>query len=207
MRTAHVLEEIETADVVVSQSDFGRSTYLAGGVAAGKVVALPLGVDTSLFCPGPRPSVGGPLRVLYVGSVCIRKGVQYLLEAFQQLPPEVATLTVVGVSRSELPAIYREADVMVLPSLCDSFGQVVVEALACGTPVIATTDCGAMPRQGVDGLVVPPGDTQALTAAIHQLAKDRDLLHDMGERAPQGVRTWEDFQADLLDLALRTVKS
>jgi glycosyltransferase involved in cell wall biosynthesis len=171
--------------------------------------------------------------VLYVGSICIRKGVQYLLEALEQLPPEVATLTVVGlmheefvsiwnravpphqarvvwkggVSRSELPAIYREADVMVLPSLCDSFGQSVIEALACGTPVIATTNCGALPRPGVDGLVVPPGDSQALAAAIHQLWDDRGLLHSMVERAPEGVRTWGDFQADVLDLALRTVKS
>jgi glycosyltransferase involved in cell wall biosynthesis len=149
-----------------------------------------------------------------------------------QLAPEAARLTLVGtiqdeftsiwkrmaptlgtrvewrgsVSRADLPIIYREFDVTVLPSLCDSFGQVVLESLACGTPVIATTNCGAQPRPGVDGLVVPPGNMQALAAAIHQLWDDRDLLYQMSERAPAAVRTWEDFQADFLDLVAHLVR-
>src|SRR5439155_23337153 len=122
-----------------------------------------LGIDKSVFHPIRRLHDGKtPLRILYVGSLSVRKGVQYLLAAMRELPPEVAELKLVGVmhdefasvwkrmaaplqsriawkgdvSRVDLPEIYRASDVMVLPSLCDSFGQVVLESLACGTPVI-----------------------------------------------------------------------
>jgi glycosyltransferase involved in cell wall biosynthesis len=228
-----VMEETDIADVVITQSDFGRSTYISAGVPSERVVPLPLGVDKSLFYPIPRlRAKKGPLRVLYVGSLSVRKGVHHLLASMRQLSPEVATLTLVGdmhdefvsvwkrmtlplqgrvslkpaVLRAELPTLYREADVMVLPSICDSFGQVVIESLACGTPVIATTTCGAQPRPGLDGLVVSPGDAQALAAAIQHLWEDRDLLDGMSALAPEGVRTWEDFQIDFLDLALQTVR-
>jgi glycosyltransferase involved in cell wall biosynthesis len=228
-----VRQEIDATDLVITQSEFARSTYLAAGVPSDKVVAVPLGIDKSLFHPVPRSRKGDtPLQLLYVGMLSIRKGIQHLLAAMQQLPPEVAELTLVGtmheefvpiwkrmaplfrsrvswkggVARTDLPALYRVADVMVLPSLCDSFGQVVLEALACGTPVIATANCGAQPRPGVDGLVVPAGNSEALTHAIHQLWENRDLLSRMSLLAPEGVRTWQDFQSDFLDLTAHLVR-
>jgi glycosyltransferase involved in cell wall biosynthesis len=230
---SNVLKEIDTADLVVSQSDFGRSTYCSAGVPCEKVATLALGVDTSFFHPAPKVRVaGGPLRVLYVGSLAVRKGVHHLLAAIQLLPDDVARLTLVGTMRKEflpiwrrmapamknrahwrggiahanLPAVYREADVVVLPSLCDSFGQVVVEALACGTPVIATTNCGALPRPEIDGLIVAPGDPQSIAKAIQRLRIDTDLLHRMARRAPEGVRTWGEFQTDFLAIAMRIVR-
>jgi glycosyltransferase involved in cell wall biosynthesis len=230
---ADVLEETAAADLVITQSEFGQSTYRAAGIPTAKIVTLPLGIDKSVFYPTTRRSRQrqDPLRVLFVGSLSVRKGIHNLLEAMAQLTSQAITLTLVGtihdeftsiwtrmapplgtriewrggVSRSDLPSIYREFDVTVLPSLCDSFGQVVLESLACGTPVIATSNCGAQPRPGVDGLVVPPGNVEALATAIHQLWKDPDLLCQMSERAPAGVRTWEEFQTDFLDLAARLV--
>jgi glycosyltransferase involved in cell wall biosynthesis len=105
----------------------------------------------------------GPLKVLYAGGINLRKGLPFLVDAVRTLHPH-ATLTLVGsldpdvksclagthtfatvlppVSKLKLRDIYRAHDILVLPSLGDSFGFVAMEAMACGLPVIVTTHCG-----------------------------------------------------------------
>lgn len=83
---------------------------------------------------------------------------------------------------SDLPALYRSADIYVQPSLIEPFGMATLEAMACGLPVVASDTGGLsdLVEEGVNGLLVPPGDSEALARALRSLIADRDLRHRMG---------------------------
>lgn len=105
------------------------------------------------------------------------------------------------VSREAVGAFYSQADVFVLPSSYEPFGIVFAEAMSFGLPVIAA-NAGGVPElveHGVNGLLVPPGDADALASAIAALASDCRLRRRLGEgshRKSKGLNTWEDcFQA------------
>jgi glycosyltransferase involved in cell wall biosynthesis len=92
----------------------------------------------------------------------------------------------------------RRSDIFVLPSLDDSYGLVVLEAMASGLPVILTRNVGAIDivEDGVSGLVVPAGDDRALANAIGRLAADPELRSQMGRAARErvvGGRSWTDY--------------
>jgi glycosyltransferase involved in cell wall biosynthesis len=77
----------------------------------------------------------------------------------------------------------QASDVLLLPSLDEGLPTVVLEAMACGVPVVAT-DCGGVAEavtDGVEGFVVPPRDSDALTAALMRLSQKPELRKGMGE--------------------------
>ncbi len=164
---------------------------------------IPLGLDRSAFRPGtPRVASGCPV-VGYAGRLASHKGVEVLLDAVAAAPeltlklagagPDEAQLraraselgigdrvTFVGpLSQDELPDFYRTLDVLAVPSLptpgwLEQFGRVAVEAMACGVPVVAS-DSGALPDVvGGAGLLVPPGDPDALRAALRQATEPEE---------------------------------
>jgi len=166
-------QEIALADHVLTVSGLARDTYLAAGVPAERVHALPLGADLELFTPAPafdgpgdRDEADGFLFV-FCGATIRRKGFDLLLAAFDRVAAELpaARLRVVGprgdaagllagrdgarvtatgpVGQPELAAELRRADCLVLPSRNDSYGMVVAEALACGLPVLVSDMVGA----------------------------------------------------------------
>ncbi len=154
----------------------------------------------------PRPA-GAPFTLLFCGQLVHRKGVDVLAEAFGRAareeprlrlllagegPERAALARALPPGRFELrghlpwealPALYAEADALVLPSRHDGWGLVVNEALASGIPVVATTAVGAatdLLRDGEAGFLVPPADAPALTAALLAAAR---APAGMGERA------------------------
>jgi glycosyltransferase involved in cell wall biosynthesis len=196
------------AVAVVAQSRWAaRSLVEEYGVAGDRVHVLAQGADLDAFYVGPaRPAAGRPLRLLFVGADFARKGGPVLLEAFQEArtahagtveldvvtarPPAVVPEGVrvhVGLDHADdrLAALFRAADVFVLPTLSDAAPLVLGEALAAGLPVVATS-VGAAPElavDGVTGLVVPPGDVRALTGALSRLREDEELRLSMADRA------------------------
>jgi glycosyltransferase involved in cell wall biosynthesis len=104
------------------------------------------------------------------------------------------------VPRSRVIDEFRRADVFVLPTLCDSFALVHLEAMACGVPVITTPNCGSVVRDGVDGFVVPIRDAEAIADTIELLLADRALRERMGQNARARARefTWERYGERLL---------
>lgn len=162
------------------------------GSAASKASVLYNGIDTDLFSPQlPFPGHG---RLIFVGGLEPKKGLGILFRALSRLPSIAAwTLTIVGKGRlekslrsdaaslgiadrihwlgsaphNEMPKIYAEHDVLVVPSIHETFSLVCAEALACGRPVIATR-CGG-PEEVVPpfgGMLVTPNDPNALAAAL-----------------------------------------
>lgn len=179
-----------------------------------EVRVVPHGVDTRRFRPAdaPRRKAGGALRLLTVTRLVERKGLQFALEALAQLAcdrtPFEWQVAGEGNHRAALEAqarrlgladrvqflghasgerlveAYREADVFVLPSLTESFGVVLAEAMACGLPVVATR-VGGVPevvQHGENGLLVEAGSADALHGAIAAIAEDATLRARMAAR-------------------------
>jgi glycosyltransferase involved in cell wall biosynthesis len=196
---------------VVTVSDSSRQeivSYL--GVPAERVHTIPIGADTDLFAPDPAtPRVPG--RIVTTASADVPlKGLLPLIEALAKIRTERhAELVVVGsprkggrvaaaierygledavrfvsgISDAELVTELRSAQVAVVPSLYEGFSLPAVEAMACGTPLVATTG-GALPevagRDGGTALLVPPGDAGALATAAGRLLDDAGLRTRLG---------------------------
>lgn len=188
--------EWREADCILVNSDWSRDALVRRGAPVERIRVLPLAYEPSAAPPIERPRDSGPLTVLWLGSVIIRKGIQYLVEAARLLQGEPVRFQVAGpigirdeairsapasiewmgpVPRSEAEQMFRRADVFVLPTLSDGFAITQVEALAHGLPVIATPNCGAVVEEGRTGFIVPPRDPQALASAVMQFVRNRDL--------------------------------
>lgn len=192
------------ADRIVCGSAFAADALAEQGGPAECCAIVPYaGYLTGLAsASGPRPvRRDGKLRVLFVGTLQLRKGIPYLLEARRRLRNEGVTFRLVGpsllsesamrelrremevvgpVPRSEIAAHYAWADVFVLPTLSEGSANVVYEAMAAGLPVITTPNAGSVIRDGEDGLLVPIRDAGALAGAIERLAMDHGLWEGMG---------------------------
>jgi glycosyltransferase involved in cell wall biosynthesis len=195
-------EEWNEASVILCGSEFVRDSIAQSGGPVDKCKVVPYGVDPRFSLPERSPHEG-PLRVLTVGSVGLRKGSPYVLKAAQQLGGKASFRMVgpVGVSeearlqlsehvevtgavpRSEMPQQYAWADVFLLPSICEGSATVTYEALAAGLPVVCTPNTGSIVRDGEEGFIVPIRDADAIAGRIHQLAHDSDLRRAMSQEA------------------------
>ena len=194
-------EELTLADMVVAPSLFVKSSLLDAGVPEQKIEIIPYGFKTDVMELPARHGRGqGPLRVLYLGNVTLQKGVQYLLEAAKMLDARHFEFRVVGsmgvaaekiglyrdlvhfsgrVPRNQTGEYYDWADVFVLPTLCDGFAMVQLEACARGLPLIVTPNCGSIVEDGVQGFIVPPGDQVAIAERLQVLRDSPTLLERM----------------------------
>jgi starch synthase len=216
--------EPHRADVCVVASSFSRATLEEAGVPAERIRLLPLGADVRRIEFAPRPA-RGPFRVLFVGSVGQRKGIKYLLDAYERVRSANTRLVVAGpmvgsgrafeayrphaeylgrVDQARVFAEMARSHVLVLPSLFEGFGLVMVEAMAAGLPVIGSTHSAApdIIEDGVSGYVVRPDDVDALSDRLMSLARDRDLVGEMGRRAAERAREfgWDRHEDRLADL-------
>jgi starch synthase len=219
--------ELDLADVVVCASNFVKNSLIRRGLPASKLRVLPYGVTA----PTTRPSSkrqSRTLRLLYAGAIGPHKGVHHLFQALRGLPENTFHLTLAGqwipgfrnwiehrfsvpfhhagrLTAPSLSAEYRKADVLVFPALRDGFGLVLVEAMAHGLPVIASTSCAApdVIRNGVEGLIVPPSDPIRLREAIQTCLDQPHLVAAMAEAAYRLSRrlTWEQYHLQVLALS------
>jgi glycosyltransferase involved in cell wall biosynthesis len=194
--------EWQAADLILCGSEFVRAGIAQCGGPVHRCKVVPYGVD-SFFRVTERMPHPGPLRVLTVGAIGLRKGSPYVLAAARQLrhgatfrmvgqikgrPAAVAQLRVAvelcgPVPRSEMLAHFQWADVFLLPSLCEGSATVAYEALACGLPVIATPNTGTVVRDGVEGFIVPARDVDGIVQCLEKLVNDRNLLREMSRNA------------------------
>ncbi len=199
----------------------GRYRVIPNGVQLRERPANELGAS-----PPRSRDPQAPLRILFVGQAVERKGLGVLLRAFEALRDQIpATLTLVGASAAEVSHMMLDdrgvhalgkvseerkqaeldlADVVCAPSLHgESFGMVLTEAFAAATPVIASDIPGYRDvlRDGLDGLLVPPGDALALAEALRGLALEEPLRARLaasaGERAERFA--WPHVAAEVLD--------
>ena len=209
-------EEIyTTADAITVPSTFALRSYLELGVPAEKLHVIPYGVDLSHLTTADNILPSADLfDVLFAGAVSLRKGVPYLLEAFARLQHPGKRLRLAGsiepcmkqvlsrlpqqnveflgpLPRVELTRLMQRSHVLVLPSIEDGFGLVMAEAMACGCPVISSTNTGGedLYTDGREGFIVPIRDPQSIAERLQQLADEPGLQHRM--RAAALVRVQE----------------
>ena len=223
------LLEYAEADAVVIPSRFVERTFLEQGVAAEKLIRVPLSADLSRFYPTPR--LDRRFRVAFAGDFSVRKGVRYLLQAWRKLALPDAELWFMGSANETLRALLKpedqpgvtmlgpvpqerlreklsQCDVLVLPSIEDGFGMVMAQAMACGLAVLHSANTGGadLVRPGIDGFEFPIRDADALAARIEQLYRNRAACSAMGQEALQQVRTlggWHDYGEHLTQAYLR----
>jgi glycosyltransferase involved in cell wall biosynthesis len=202
-----VEEEYELADRIRVSSEWSKRSLVKGGVAPAKIHVLQQPVDLEMYRPSIKShSIDSPLRICFVGSLDLRKGFVYLLQAMKLVGPERVSLEIVGATGTRccaqlfekerrglrikaapgdpLPA-YHRAEVFVLPTLEDGSPFAVAEAMACGLPVIVTDTCGSAEwvTQDCTGWVVPARQPKAIAEALETAMRGRQDLKSMGELA------------------------
>ncbi|HWL42388.1 MAG TPA: glycosyltransferase family 4 protein [Ilumatobacter sp.] len=207
------------ARMLVTWSDWAKQGLTERyEVPAGKVVVIAPGVDYALWSAAGdeqrRPSFdGGPMRVLFVGGDFARKGGHDLVDAVRRLRAKGVAIEAdlvtrdpvegddairvhhgLGPNSSALMDLYRRADVFALPTLGDCLPMVLPEAGAMGLPLVSTSvgAIGEVVRDDVTGLLVPPGDSEALAAALDRLAQSPAMRRSLGDAAREHVRAHHD---------------
>lgn len=212
--------ELLSADEVFVASRFTASTLNRAPGLKAPVHVVPYGAPTPL--PARERRADGPLKVLFVGTLTQRKGLSYALDAVDRLGSRVEFTLVGSRLRGEcapldaalrrhrwiptLPATevletMQQHDVMLFPSLFEGFGLVILEALACGLPIIATPHTGGpdVLTDGEDGFIVPVRDVEAMAEKLELLAASPQLRRDMSEAARRKAAQldWAGYRARL----------
>ena len=215
--------EADMADKLLCASSFTRRTLIENGASPALIDVIPYGVDSERYRPAIRRPRSGPFRLLFVGTINQRKGIKYLLEALKQLGSAAVELTVCGrvvddlrifqgfgpnvqvkasVSFPELLRAYQEADLFVFPSVVEGFAQVLLEALACGLPILSTTHTAApdLIEDGIQGFVVEPRRPDLLAERIDWAATHRNEMEEMRVAARRRAEhfTWERFRQGIV---------
>jgi len=214
--------EYQEADCITVPSTFVYRTFVEQGIPAHKLRMLPYGVNLSRFQPVEKPD---PLRfdILFVGGMSLRKGVQYLVQAYERVEHPAKSLTFVGapsvslieeltacgvwpkdavilghMPQIELKRVMSRSHVLVLPSLEEGLAMVMAQAMACACPVVASNHTGAeeLITEGLDGFIVKVRDVFTLTERLQQLADEPELRDIMSLNAllkVQKMAGWNDY--------------
>lgn len=218
----------------VAISDSTRDDLVRRGIPEGDITVVPCGIDTDFYTPGQvEPEKG---TYLYVGRLKKYKGVHLIITALGLLRQSgiECRLVVLGsgdyedelrkltdrlglqdavrfegfVSQERKLHWLRRAWAAVFPSEKEGWGLTVIEANACGTPVIASDSEGLRDsvRDGVTGILVPHGDLEALAGQMASLAGDDAKRSDLGERAIQWARgfNWDHTAEKMLGIMEET---
>jgi glycosyltransferase involved in cell wall biosynthesis len=207
--------EYQQADCITVPSTFNVRSFVSQGVPAHKIRRLPYGVNLSRFQPVSAPAAGR-FDMLFVGAVCLRKGVPYLLQAFKQLRHPRKTLTFAGtlapglidlmerhglwssdfrilghVPQPDLKRLMSESHCLVLPSIEEGLALVQAQAMACGCPVVASDHTGSEDLfvDGEHGFITSARDASVLADRLQRLADDEALRADMGRKALAHVQS------------------
>jgi len=201
------LEEYAVSDCITVPSEFCKRTFLAEGHSAEKIKVVPYGVPLRDFYPTGIPSEES-FSILFVGQISLRKGVPYLIEAFQRFKHPHKRLTMVGLPTTDIKPCLAKADlrgvqllgrvsldrlrslmstssVMVVPSLEEGMAIVQGQALACGCPLIISEATGGeeLIEHGREGLIVPARSSQSLLDGFHALAEDPQMRRRLAREA------------------------
>jgi glycosyltransferase involved in cell wall biosynthesis len=209
--------ELELADLTLVASRYVEESIR--DVYPQKEVALaPYGVDVEFWTPENVRKTAEPLRFIYAGNVSVRKGIPLLIEAWSKAGLRDSELALVGSwgladhklrslpagvrwipprSSEALRDLFRESHVFLFPSYSDGFGLVLLEAMACGLPAIAS-DASVGPEIITSrcGFICPAGDLEKLVGLLRWCDNNRDELGVMGQEArAQAIRcTWSNYR-------------
>jgi glycosyltransferase involved in cell wall biosynthesis len=214
LETQRRVAEVEEADYVLLPSTFVARSFLAKGIPAERLLKVPFPMQKIAGASASLPKKkndDGVFRVLYVGSISVRKGLRYLIEAFRQLRHPRKELWIVGPATTPsglenifmpegvkffgvlkgdaLQDVYASATVFCLPSIEEGLALVLSEALAYGLPVIATENTGIedLLAEGKGGMIVPIRDSKAIGDCLNRLADETSFLEAKRQEASEAA--------------------
>jgi glycosyltransferase involved in cell wall biosynthesis len=213
------LQEYEEAVRIAIPSLFAKRTFIEQGIPESKLIHVSYGTSLKEFYPVPRED--NIFRIIHCGGITLRKGVQYLIQSFYELNLPDAELWLVGSldpqiesflakyqsshiilkgkqPQNRLHWFYSQCSVFCLASIEDGFGMVIPQAMACGLPVIHTTNTGGedIVRDGVDGFRIPIRDVEALKEKILFFYENPERKAEMSKNALEQARkslSWDDY--------------
>lgn len=216
VRPAQKKKEMELADLVLTASSFTANTV--SRFQEKRIAVARYGVDSDFWRPAENVQRDGPLRFIYVGHCSIRKGTPVLLQAWKNAGLKDSELLLIGPwqladkmrsnlpknvthvppqSRINLREFYQSSDVFVFPSFFEGFGLVLLEAMACGLPVLAS-EATAAPDivDGTVGKVIPAGDVNQWSENLREICVRRDELPQMKKAARRKACgfTWKSYR-------------
>jgi glycosyltransferase involved in cell wall biosynthesis len=206
-------------DRIAIPSRFVKRTFIEQGIPEDKLIQVPYGTSLTEFYPVKKED--DIFRVIHCGGITLRKGVQYLLQAFYELQLPDAELWLVGSvdpemepflkkyqsdriilkgkqPQSQLRWFYSQCSVFCIASIEEGLAMVQPQAMACGLPIIHTTNTGGedIVRDGIDGFCMPIRDVEAIKKKILFFYENPDKVVEMGENALEQARTslsWDDY--------------
>ncbi|KKP24457.1 MAG: Glycosyl transferase group 1 [candidate division TM6 bacterium GW2011_GWF2_28_16] len=224
-----VLFEYELADYIMSPSNFTRDSFIKHGIKESKLLKVNYGVDYEFFSQFKKQEPE-KFRVIFVGLVGLRKGVQYLIKAWQKLnlPEDKCELLFVGniladikpflnkikfnnnivfygsTDRVNLANLYSKSSLFALPSIEEGLSMTIAQAMSCGLPVICTTNTGAQDivTHNQDGFIIPIRDIDALAKKILYCYQNKDACKIMGNLAKQNASkfTWDNYGQNIYEI-------
>ncbi|MBR8830456.1 MAG: hypothetical protein N5P05_000071 [Chroococcopsis gigantea SAG 12.99] len=221
-------EEQDLADRIICGSGFVKNSLIVRGVSADKIKVIPLGrlkQEDKVNSPRVNSSLrkgGEKLNILFGGTVGLRKGIPYLLEALRQIEGVIPfNCKIVGsieiqsqriaqysdlceftgrIPRSEMGDLYRWADVFVLPSLAEGSAMVTYEALSLGIPIITTDNSGSLVRDGIDGFIIPPRNITAIVEKLLYFYENERQVSPIKEAESYLSHIFNESQRKLIEL-------
>jgi glycosyltransferase involved in cell wall biosynthesis len=206
------LEECRLADAIVVNSEWSKRGLVAKNIPSEKIVTVPLIYEAGNHaapCHKSFPSrfeQSSPLKVLFLGNLCVRKGIAEMLEAIDLLRGAPVNFCFVGpsefrlpehiransrvewrdaVARVEVHGFYRQSHIFILPTHSDGFGLTQLEAQSWGLPVIASLNCGEVVRHGENGLLLPKVSGVVIAETIEAILRDPAQVPTMSIRSKE----------------------
>lgn len=209
------LKEIELADYLFVPSQFVYDSYKNYRIFEKKLILIPFGVDIHKFSP-PKSKKQGTFRALFVGQISLRKGIAYLLKAWDELGLPDSELVLCGRVHPDCKQLiekyklkmnlvltghcnpvphYQNADVFIFPSLEEGSALVTYEAMACGLPVITTEETGSVIVSGADGFIIPSRNCDAIKEKVKYLYDTPTAIKMLGFKARTNIEkyTWNNY--------------
>ena len=219
-------QELELADYFIAASTFTKRQLVDVGVAPERIFVVPYGVDLLRYRPKEeKKRESREITLLFVGRMTAVKGFHVLIEALSRFPSETFRCLLVGhpqnsddeirklsdsfefigpVVNSEMPDIYRRADVLIAPSLYDGFGLAVLEAMASGLAVICSRNLGAsdLVRDGETGFLTNPNSADDLYTCLSDMIDNPKMVSNMKVKARLEA---EKYSWDVYDQSIATI--
>jgi glycosyltransferase involved in cell wall biosynthesis len=231
------IEEYNLADYISVPSQYVKESFIKFGIKESKIITVPYGVDLKEFSLiKNRKRIDNKFRIICTGTVSIRKGSHYLLWAFQNLKLANSELIFVGdigqdfskfikeysniknikfikkQKQETLKYYYNDSDLFVICSIEEGLAMVQAQAMACGLPVICTTNTGGseIVDDGVNGYVIPIRNVEILMYKIKDLYQNRDKLNEMGKCAYVKANkqlSWKKYGDRMIDMYRRVMQN
>lgn len=227
---SELMKNIISADHIICSSDFAMQSLIANEIPQDRIHVIRYGLEQNQKEHIKRNS--SKLELLYIGSVSCEKGIYFLLEAIKRINSDEISLTLVGkkyiddellepykkwcsfvgdIPHAQVKQYYCCSDIFILPTLFDSFGRVISEAMSYGLPVISTDHAGAADYidNGVNGFVISAGDIDGIADSILYFMNDRNEVKRMGSNAAKTaqIHTWAHYEKEYVETVKRIIEN